>query len=139
MADKALRNALRKAALERPGTEEGVACEGTTIEKRTVKVGKKAFVFLGVTDLMVKLGPSQAEARRLASTQPERYKVGANGWTTVKLDEASGAPPPGRALLERWIGESYVIMAAAPSRAGRPGTSAKRPKAARVKRAKPTR
>ena len=32
---------LRAFALSLPDAEEGVACEGTTLEKRTIKVGKK--------------------------------------------------------------------------------------------------
>jgi len=49
--------ALRKLALGYPGTEEGVACEGTALEKRTVKARGKAFVFLGVSEVLLKLGP----------------------------------------------------------------------------------
>lgn len=58
--------ALRKLALRYPDAEEGVACEGTAIEKRTVKAGKKAFVFLGVSDVLLKLDESLPEATRLA-------------------------------------------------------------------------
>ncbi len=39
--------ALRKLALALPEVEEGVSCAGTALERRTVKVRDKAFVFLG--------------------------------------------------------------------------------------------
>jgi hypothetical protein len=91
--------ALRKVALKYPLTEEGVACEGTAIERRTVKVKGKAFVFLGPKDAMLKLGPSRAEAKRMG------FAVGSGGWVKVAYD---GAPV---ATLKQWIGESYGLMA----------------------------
>jgi hypothetical protein len=45
---------LRQIALRLPGTEEGVACAGTSLEKRTIKVRGKAFLFLGAGDAMLK-------------------------------------------------------------------------------------
>jgi hypothetical protein len=96
--------ALRRAALRHPDTHEGISCEGTSLEKRTVKAHKRAFVFLGVADVMVKLRESLPEAKRLASRQPDRYRAGAHGW--VKATIADDEIPP-MALLERWIDESY--------------------------------
>jgi hypothetical protein len=92
--------ALRRRALRHPDTSEGVACEGTALEKRTVKAGSKAFLFLGLSDAMFKLTDSAAEATRLG------LKVGKNGWVSVKLD---GAPPVAR--LEKWVDESYRAVA----------------------------
>jgi hypothetical protein len=100
--------ALRRAALRHPDTHEGVSCEGTSLEKRTVKAHGKAFVFLGVGDVMVKLRESLPEARRLARKEPERYRAGAHGW--VKATIAEDEVPP-LALLERWIDESYRLVA----------------------------
>jgi hypothetical protein len=102
--------ALRRAALRHPDTHEGVSCEGTSLEKRTVKAHRKAFVFLGVADVMVKLRESLSEAKRLAAREPDRYRAGAHGW--VKASFADGEPPP-LALLKRWIDESYRVAAAA--------------------------
>ena len=99
--------ALRRAALRHPDTHEGVSCEGTSLEKRTVKTHRKAFVFLGVGDMMVKLRESLPEARRLAKKEPERYRAGAHGW--VKASFAEDEVPPMR-LLERWIDESYRLV-----------------------------
>jgi len=92
--------ALRKRALRHPDTTEGIACEGTALEKRTVKAGSKAFLFLGLSDAMFKLTDSAAEATRLG------LKVGKSGWVSVKLD---GAPPLAR--LEKWVDESYRAVA----------------------------
>jgi YjbR len=98
--------ALRRAALRHPDVHEGVSCEGTSLERRTVKAGNKAFVFLGVADVMVKLSTSLSEATRLAKKEPLRYKAGARGWVTARLSE-DHTPP--MALLERWIDESYHL------------------------------
>jgi hypothetical protein len=99
--------ALRRAALRHPDTHEGISCEGTSLEKRTVKAHRKAFVFLGVADVMVKLRESLPEARRLARKEPDRYRAGAHGW--VKASFAEDEEPP-LALLQRWIDESYRLV-----------------------------
>ncbi len=107
-------SALRKIALRLPDTEEGVACEGTALEKRTLRAGGKAFLFLGVGDAMLKLRESLDEAAGLAAKEPGRYRVGANGWVTVKLDGA----PAGR--LEAWIAESRALVAGSARSATKP-------------------
>src|SRR5262245_57796729 len=86
------REVLRRLALSYPEAEEGVACEGTAIEKRTVKAGGKAFLFLGVADAMFKLKESLPEAAELASREPERCKAGASGWVTVKFGDDQAVP-----------------------------------------------
>ena len=91
---------------------EGVSCEGTSLEKRTVKAHNKAFVFLGVADVMVKLRASLPEAARLAKKEPARYKAGARGWVTARLNGNEGPP---LALLERWIDESYHLVVDRPA------------------------
>jgi hypothetical protein len=100
---------LRTLALAYPEVGEGVACEGTALEKSTFKARNKAFLFLGTADMMVKLGDSLAEAVGLASEEPDRYKVGAHGWVTVSFDDRELPPID---LLERWIDESYRLIAA---------------------------
>jgi hypothetical protein len=99
---------LRELALRYPEAEEGIACAGTAIEKRTIKVRSKAFLFLGTADAMLKLGDSLAEAAKLAAKEPELYKTGAKGWVTVKID-ADASPPFD--VLARWIDESYRLLA----------------------------
>ncbi len=115
--------ALRKIALRFADTEEGVACEGTALEKRTIRAGGKAFLFLGASDAMMKLRESLGEAVGLAATEPGRYRVGANGWVTVQLD---GAAPPGR--LEAWIAESHALVASSAKPAAKPAKRSSRAK-----------
>jgi len=108
---------LRAEAMRLQDVTEGVACAGTALEKYTLKVRGKAFLFLGRADLMVKLDDALPEARALAAAEPARYKVGANGWATVRL-EGEG---PDAALLARWIAESHRLLSPRPRDAGRAG------------------
>ena len=100
-------NALRDFALRYPEAEEGIACAGTAAEKRTVKARNKAFLFLGLTEAMLKLDDSLPEATALAAKHPTGCKVGAHGWVTVKLGD--DAVP--LEVLEKWIDESYRLLA----------------------------
>ena len=109
--------ALRKVALAHPDAEEGVACEGTPVERRTVKAKKKAFVFLGPGDAMVKLRESLPEATALAQKDPGAFRVGANGW--VKATFGANGPPLD--LLAKWIDESYrVVVGSGPTAKPKP-------------------
>ena len=102
--------ALRELAKGYPESHEGIACAGTAVERRTFKARNKAFLFLGATDAMFKLGASLTEATRLASKEPDRIRVGANGWVKVIFSsDGSGSPPLD--VLERWIDESYRLLA----------------------------
>ncbi len=99
--------ALRDHALTFPETSEGASCV-----HRAFKVRKKNFLFVGEQDggackLMLKLGPSLDEAAELADSDP-RFEVGGLGWATVRF-EASELPD--QALLERWVDESYRLIA----------------------------
>jgi hypothetical protein len=100
--------ALRRVALRYPEAEEGVACEGTAAQKRTIKARGKAFLFLGVTEAMLKLRESLAEATDLAAEEPNRYRVGAHGWITITLGDARS---PMLERLLRWVDESYRLLA----------------------------
>lgn len=106
-AEHAVTEAMRTFALRYPGTTEAGACVN-----RAIKAGKKSFLFLGSKptryELRLKLGDSYGEAEQLASQEPERYLPGKHGWTLVRfgVDET---PPDG--LLERWIDESYRLLA----------------------------
>lgn len=94
--------AMRALALTYPAAEEGVACAGTAVESRTIKAKGKAFLFLGAKDVRLKLGASAAEAKRLGAD------VGAHGWTKFAADAAPPLP-----VVERWIDESYRLLAPA--------------------------
>lgn len=123
--------ALRELALAHPGVEEGIACEGTALERRTVKVRGKAFLFLGASDAMLKLAASLPEAARQAQQAPERYRVGAGGWVKTSFD---GKPPP-LPLFRKWIAESYGLAAAGTG--GKANAKAKKPAAAAAAQKKP--
>jgi hypothetical protein len=99
--------ALRKWALRHSDVVEGVACEGTAIEKRTIKRNNKAFLFLGTADAMLKLRESVPEAKKLAAKQPAQFRAGATGWITTKFGESE--PPV--ATMKKWIDESYRTVA----------------------------
>jgi len=100
---------LRQLALRHPETSEGIACEGTALESRTIKVRKKAFLFLRAGTAMVKLRDSLPEARKIAAKDPDRCKAGGTGWVTAATDLPL-------AVLKRWVGESYKLMAPKPRR-----------------------
>lgn len=121
-ADGAI-EALRRFALALPGTDEGVACAGTALEKRTLRTGGKAFLFLGRGDAMLKVGASLAEARRFAAKDPAGCRAGGGGWVTVRIGEDAVVPLP---VLERWIAESHGLMAPAARVAGAPGRGARK-------------
>ncbi len=109
-------HALRKVALRFPGTEEGVACEGTPIESRTVKARNKAFLFIRVDHARLKLRESLPAATRLAAKEPEHFQVGAGGWVKATFSNDWAVPLD---ILERWIGESYRLVASPPAAVGK--------------------
>ena len=98
---------LSAAALRLGGASEGIACAGTALETRTVKVGGKAFLFLRAADLRLKLGASLPAARRIAARNPDACKVGAGGWVWVALTK----PVVPSATLKAWVKESHGLFA----------------------------
>lgn len=122
--------ALRKFALRLPNTEEGVACEGTALESRTIRTGNKAFLFLRPKDARLKLAGSLKEAAARAAKEPDRYVVGTGGWILVKFNDATDSI----GVLERWIAESHTLLGAgkpakraAKRAAAKPRSRAKKP------------
>lgn len=101
---------LFKVAMRLPGAKEGISCKGTALEQPTVTVGKKAFLFLGKTRIMLKLSESISDCARLAKEQPDVYKSGAGGWTTITVVDGNLAPA---SLLKRWVEESYQLVSQA--------------------------
>jgi hypothetical protein len=99
---------LRQRALQYPEAEEGIACEGTALEKRTIRARGKAFLFLGAADAMLKLSASLPEATALAAAEPGRYEVGAHGWATISFGDVASLPVE---VLLRWVDESYRLLA----------------------------
>ena len=97
--------ALRSFAVKLPETDEGVACEGTALESRTVRRKGKAFLFLRATEARFKIGPSIADAKARAAKDPQHLQVGAGGWALVKFD---GATLP-LDVLRGWVAESHEL------------------------------
>ena len=98
---------LRTIANRHADTDEGIACEGTALERITVRARTKSFLFLGGGEAMLKLRESLPAATKLAESEPDRYTVGASGWVKVKLGPGR---EPSLPLLERWIAESYQLI-----------------------------
>jgi len=119
--------ALLAHARRHPGIEEGVACAGTKLESRTVKVRGKAFAFFGPGTLRLKLGASLAEAQQFAVRAPDACTAGAGGWIAVRY--VAGAPPA--AVLRRWLDESHALFAGSAA----PATAAKKPAAGKPRKA----
>jgi predicted DNA-binding protein (MmcQ/YjbR family) len=102
---------VREFALGLPGAAEDFPW-GDTV----VKVNKKVFVFLGVTDgsyplyVTVKLKDETAHAHALSrpGAEPAGYGLGKAGWVSVPLEPA-GAPKAD--LLCDWVEESYRTIA----------------------------
>jgi hypothetical protein len=99
-------NALRKVAMSLDDVSEGIACEGTALEKRTVKVGSKAFLFLSPTDAMLKLAEASLTAAKKASKKNPNITAGKSGWVKITFDDEN--PPP--SSINEWIVESHALM-----------------------------
>lgn len=56
----------------------------------------------------LKLSDSLDEAMQLAEQSPNNYSVGLHGWLLVTLPHK--LPPP-KGLMERWIAESFRLLA----------------------------
>ncbi|MGI9607019.1 MAG: MmcQ/YjbR family DNA-binding protein [Acidimicrobiales bacterium] len=100
-------DAIRTHAMSFPETEEGTSCVN-----RAFKAGGKNFVFLGEKDetctMRLKLDTSVPELTELASADPARYEVGTGGWTKLVF---RGDDPPPISDIERWITESFHLLA----------------------------
>ena len=98
---------LRAFALSFPETREEFPWG-----ERVVKVRKKVFVFMGISDgglgLSVKLPRTGRMALLLPFAQPTGYGLGKSGWVSARFAR-SEAPPV--ALLREWIEESYRAVA----------------------------
>ncbi len=108
MDTQALIDAMYAHGLRYPGTVEGISCAGTAIEARTVKVKKRAFVFVRLKDARLKLGDSLSEAKAMAAAAPDQYEASDNGWVKIVFDRGAA---PGLDVMRRWIDESYRLMA----------------------------
>ena len=99
--------ALRRIALQYPEAEEGTSCN-----KAAFKARNKAFLFVGMDEtsynVMLKLRESLPEAKKLAAKEPGHFGVGGMDWVKATFDHDE-SPPAG--LMEKWIDESYRLLA----------------------------
>ena len=102
------KRALRAICLRYPEAEQAIACKGTSLECTTFKARNKTFLFVSEAEIKLKLGPSLPDATWLASKEPSRYQAGSIGWVTLKFNSDE---PPALELLEKWIDESYRLLA----------------------------
>ncbi|MFF0205599.1 MmcQ/YjbR family DNA-binding protein [Streptomyces sp. NPDC005017] len=102
---------VREFALGLPGAAEDFPW-GETV----VKVNKKVFVFLGVTDGSHPLGvtvklkdeTTHAHAMTFPGAEPAGYGLGKAGWVSVPL---AGTGSPRADLVCDWVEESYRAVA----------------------------
>ena len=108
---------LRAVGLRLPDTQAGIACAGTALERRTITVGDKAFLFVGDRDARLKLGDSIGEATELAAREPGLCEVGGHGWVKLTFGDGRSLPVD---VLTRWVEESYQLLAPARRATPRP-------------------
>lgn len=95
---------LRQRASEYPEVDEGTSCTQSSF-----KTGGKAFLYVGEqggrSKAMFKLGPSRAEAEKLAEKHPDDYQVGSGVWVTARF--SADKPMPSK-RWKKWLDESYA-------------------------------
>lgn len=98
---------IRHKASRYPGVVEGTACTQSSF-----KIGKKAFLYIGMQGgrykAMFKLQRSIPEVTKLAETDPACYGVGKFGWVTARFSADNPIP---KTLWEKWLDESYEQIA----------------------------
>lgn len=84
--------------------------EGTSCSQAAFKVGKKAFLYIGMQGgrhkAMFKLNDSMPEAIELAESEPDRFEVGSTSWVTARFTPQEPLP---KKLWQRWLDESYKL------------------------------
>jgi predicted DNA-binding protein (MmcQ/YjbR family) len=99
--------ALRDFALGYPETHEDMPWG-----HRAMKVGKKAFVFMGANEggffLTAKLPESNVEALDRDFAEPTGYGLGKSGWVTAQFGPRDDVPMD---LMRAWIDESFRAVA----------------------------
>lgn len=97
---------LRKIAMRYPEVVEGKSCTKAAFGAR-----KKNFLFVDEDGdclvVMLKLKQSLDEATKLSTKHPDNVKAGKTGWVTITVGPGTTLPLD---LLQRWIGESYLLI-----------------------------
>jgi len=96
---------IRAKARTYPGVVEGTSCNQTSF-----KIGKKAFLFIGMQGgrykAMFKLKASRSDAVALAEKHPDNYGVGSNIWITTRFTAEEPIPDE---TWQKWLDESYEL------------------------------
>ena len=94
------------------------AVEGASCTQTSYKVGKNAFLYIGMQGgrhkAMLKLKNSMPEAVKLAKNDPESYQTGSTGWVTARFTAEKPMP---KKVWEKWLDESYKLAAAGKAKA----------------------
>ena len=102
-----LEKKMRLAALGYPG-----AVEEFPWGERVIKVNKKIFLFVNISDgtfcVTLKLPHTGEMALSLSFVEPTGYGLGKAGWVSARFDRADEVP---LALLLEWLEESYRAVA----------------------------
>ena len=105
---------IRKKAVTYPSVAKGTSCNQSSF-----KAGRGAFLYIGPGakgqgfKAMFKLERSMRHARKLATTDPERFEVGSTGWVTTRFTAEEPLP---RSIWEAWLDESYELTWASRAR-----------------------
>ena len=116
---------IRLKASQYPEVDKGTACTQSSF-----KVGKRAFLYIGMQGgrykAMFKLQSSLPDAARLAEKEPDRFDVGTTAWVTARF--TADKPMP-KQLWQKWLDESYSLSVAptggSKSKTGRSGQEKK--------------
>ena len=96
---------IRRQASRYAGVDEGTACTQSSF-----KVGKKAFLFIGMQGgrhkAMFKLKASLPQAEALALEAPDDFQVGSTAWVTARITDERPLP---KRLWQAWLDESYTL------------------------------
>lgn len=110
---------IREKARSYPDVVEGTSCTQTSF-----KIGKKAFLYIGMQGgrfkAMFKLDASIPEAAGLAEEEPDCYQIGKIGWLTARFTAEKPIP---KMYWEKWLQESYNLMAVKPKKKSRKSPS----------------
>lgn len=120
---------IRKRASEYPEVIEGTSCS-----QDSFKIGKSAFLYIGLQNgrhkAMFKLDESRDEAALLASREPENFQVGSTAWVTARFSDEDPLPTK---LWKQWLDESYQLSLGTPKRVAK---KTARKKTAKVSRSR---
>ena len=100
---------IRLEASRYPDVDKGTSCTQSSFKR-----DGKAFLYCGPQGgrfkAMFKLGPSRAEAEKLAKKEPDCFDVGSTAWVTARFSPEKPMP---KKLWSKWLDESYALSAPA--------------------------